>query len=331
MKKILSIALVLVLVLSLGATAFAANGQEYDASLETNTITITKTLKATGTGARYPGDTLTFTAGAGTVTECTEGTEAPALPAIDPVPVVEGATSAAITVKLPKFDTVGVYTYTITENDTNVAGVTYRTAAITLVLTVIEKADGQKVIAAVHCETPVDPKTTEGTGSTKTDTFENTYKANALTIEKSVTGNLGDKQKEWNFTVTFTAPSGDTVKGTIGCSDETKAIAPGEEGWTTKTATFTLKDSESITFNNIPYGTKYTIAEAEANKDGYTTSGLVDTAKELKEDTTETIVNNKDMTPDTGISLDSLPYILIVAVVLAASVVMIVNKRRSEV
>ena len=41
--------------------------------------------------------------------------------------------------------------------------------------------------------------------------------------------------------------------------------------------------------------------------------------------------NNKEVTVDTGISLDSLPYILIVAVILAASVVMVVSKRRSEV
>lgn len=330
MKKILSVALVLALVLSFGVTAFAANGDTYDASATNNVITITKTLTASGTGAQYPGDTLAFTATSEGVTDCTEGTEQPDLPAISNVTVNEGDTSATINVTLPAFTAVGVYTYKIQETDTNVAGVTYRADAITLVLTVIEQ-DGKKVVAAVHCEVPVDPVTEEeGSGSTKTDVFENTYEAAALTISKSVTGNLGDKQKDWNFTVTFTAPSGDTVKGTIGCSDTTKAIAPGE-GWTTKTATFVLKDSESITFNNIPVGTTYTIVETESGEDGYTTTGEVTTAKELSEDTTETIVNNKEVTVDTGISLDSLPYILIVAVVLSAAVVMFINKRRSEV
>ena len=48
-----------------------------------------------------------------------------------------------------------------------------------------------------------------------------------------------------------------------------------------------------------------------------------------KGDVTVTITNTKTAEVDTGITLDSLPYILIVAVVLAAAVVMIINKRRN--
>ena len=46
---------------------------------------------------------------------------------------------------------------------------------------------------------------------------------------------------------------------------------------------------------------------------------------------TVTITNNKDTDIDTGIILDSLPYVLVVTVVLSAAVLMFVNKRRSEV
>ncbi len=323
MKKLLSIALVLVLVLSLGATAFAANGATYDATLTSNTITITKTLTANGpegTQFKYPGDTLQFTASAGVVTEATEGTTAPALPAIENVTVAEGATSATITVKLPAFTTVGVYTYEITETDTNVAGVTYRTDAIKLVLTVIEQ-DGKKVVAAVHCEAQ---------GETKTDTFENIFDAGSLKVSKTVTGNLGDKQKDWNFKVTFTAPTGDTVNSSITCTDSEKNIAAGWTG--SKEVEFVLKHNESIQFDNIPAGVTYTVAETEANADGYTTTKTGDSGTIAKKTISEAaFTNNKDVTVDTGIVLDSLPYILLVAVVLSAAAVMFVNKRRSEV
>ena len=43
------------------------------------------------------------------------------------------------------------------------------------------------------------------------------------------------------------------------------------------------------------------------------------------------MTNEKKTDIDTGIALDSLPYVLVVAVVLSAAVLMFVNKRRSEV
>jgi hypothetical protein len=75
------------------------------------------------------------------------------------------------------------------------------------------------------------------------------------------------------------------------------------------------------------------VDEDDYSADGYTTTGEVTeaTAMASNGDVTAPIVNDKTATVDTGISLDSLPYILIVAVVLSAAVVMFINKRRSEV
>ncbi len=326
MKKFIAILLATLLTLGMMSAAFAANGQTYDASLETNEITITKTLTAkgpSGTTVKFPADTLKFTASAGTVTNATTGVTAPTLPAIADVAVTEGATSAAITVKLPKFDNVGVYTYEITETDTGVAGVTYRTDKIVLVLTVVEQ-EGKRVIAAVHCETPVDTNNANGN---KSDTFENVYNAGSLKLTKTVTGNFGETDKEWNFTVKFTAPTGDTVNSTISYGDQTIAA-----GWTgSKEVSVKLKHNESIQFDNIPAGVTYEITEAEANKDNYTTtptnaSGTI-AAETL---TNASFVNNRTTTPDTGIILDSMPYILLGAAVVAAVVVMIARKRRVE-
>ena len=331
MKKLVSVLLVLVLVLSLGISALAVETQ-YDASKDDNVVTITKTLTANGpegTTVQYPGDTLTFTASAGTVTNATAGTTAPALPAIPSVTVAEGDATATINVTLPVFTTVGVYTYTITENDTNVAGVTYHTDAITLVLTVIDQ-DGKKVVAAVHCEAAGQDgfdSTTYGQG-TKTDVFENIYNAGSLNVSKTVAGNFGDKEKEFNFTVTFTAPSGDTVNSTITYGTNTIAPSAWSEG--TASASITLKHGESVQFDNVPAGVTYKVVEAEADQDGYTTTKTGDTGTIAAKTVSEAaFTNTKETTPDTGIALDVLPYALIILAVLSAAAMMIVRKRSS--
>lgn len=331
MKKLFAILLAAMMVLSMTTIAFA-NGEEYDAGVETNEITITKTLKANGpdgTTVKYPADVLQFTAANGTVTDARAGVTAPALPPIDNVTVTEGATSVAIKVKLPKFDNVGVYTYEITETDTNVAGVIYRTETIKLVLTVVEQ-NGKKVIAAVHCETPFDAN---NANKTKSDTFENVFNAGSLKVSKQVTGNYGEREKDFHFTVKFSAPSGDTVNSTIKYGgDETtepETIAPGWTG--DKEVEITLQHNQSIQFDNIPAGVTYTVVEAEANKDGYTTTPTNDSGTIAAKTVTEaSFVNYRTTTPDTGIVLDSLPYILIGAVAMAAAVVMIAKKRRVE-
>lgn len=322
MKKFLAILLVALLTLGMTSAAFAENGATYDASLETNTITITKTLTAngpTGTTVKFPADTLKFTVGAGTVTNATTGVTAPTLPAIEDVSVTEGDTSATITVKLPKFENVGVYTYKITETDTNVAGVTYRTEDITLVLTVIEQ-EGKKVIAAVHCEAE---------GEDKSDTFENVFNAGSLLVSKTVAGNFGEKDKVFNFTVTFTAPTGDTVNSTITYGENTIAPSDWENG--VATAEVQLKHNETIQFDNIPAGVTYSVVEAEADQDDYVTTMEGDegeiAAKEISE---AAFTNTRNTTPDTGIVLDSLPYIVIGVAVVAAAFVMIARKRRVE-
>lgn len=78
-----------------------------------------------------------------------------------------------------------------------------------------------------------------------------------LAIQKTVAGNAGDKDRKWNFTVTL----GDTgISGTYGGMSFTDGVA-----------TFTLKHSQAMTATDLPAGISYTVTEAEANQDGYTT------------------------------------------------------------
>ncbi len=78
-----------------------------------------------------------------------------------------------------------------------------------------------------------------------------------LTVQKTVAGNAGDKGREWNFTVTL----GDTSISDI----------YGDMSFKDGVATFTLKHGEQKTARGLPAGISYTVTEAEASQDGYTT------------------------------------------------------------
>ncbi|MCI6706975.1 MAG: DUF5979 domain-containing protein [Eisenbergiella massiliensis] len=330
MKKFLSMMLALVLVLSMSTIAFANEGEETTYE-DMSTVTLTKEYKLTNPGTTSPAETFAFSA-----LTCTNVTDAAdsVTTANAPVPTIGSVSYTAgeaggvnarkgITISLPTYTSVGIYTYTFTETDGGTAGVTYRSEPITLVVTVIEQG-GKVRVAAVH---------TEGACGAKSGVFNNEYSAGSLSVKKTVTGIMGDQQKEFTVKVTFTAPAGDTVRGNITYVDgnETKSIAGG---WTdSKEVEITLKHDETVTFTNIPYGVTYNVVE-----DDYTgVNGGYDEASYNFDDNNKkidsasesvTITNNKGGNIDTGINMDSMPYILMLAVVFMGLFVFFSKKRK---
>ena len=99
-----------------------------------------------------------------------------------------------------------------------------------------------------------------------------------LSVAKTVAGNNGDTSKAFNFTVTL----GDTgINGTFG--DMT--FADG-------VATFVLKHGESKTAVDLPAGITYTVTEAEADKDGYTTTSVNASGSIIKNNTAAAVFTN---------------------------------------
>lgn len=150
--------------------------------------------------------------------------------------------------------------------------------------------------------------TVDGTNTEITVT--NTIKTGTLTISKKVTGGWGERGKLFTFTLT---KDGQTL-GTVD-----------------------LSNNGSYTHNvSFPYGTVVTITETDYSGEGYTTTndhdngGNTATVTINAVSTTVTFTNNKDANPDTGVLLDSLPYILILAAIAVVVGVVVVRRRRSR-
>lgn len=342
MKKLISIVLALMLVFSLATVAFAVDDPSTEPSTPTysdmSTVTITKNYEATNTGTKSPAETFSFTIERTSVTDAADGVTSAnmPLPTIGSVSYVAGDAgnetnkSKNITVTLPAYTSVGIYTYTIKETAGTNAGVTYYGNNIRLVVTVIQDGTNKTRVAAVHTEIPTD----ENANPAKSNAFSNVYSAGTLAVKKLVTGNLGDQTKPFNVTVEFTAPSGKTVNEAITYIDDgvEKTIAKSDWKNGKASAEITLKHDETVTFTNIPYDVTYTVTESDYTSDGYDTASYAfgDEAKKIDSASdTVTITNNKSVTVDTGITLDSLPFILILAVCAGAAVLFVIKRRNS--
>lgn len=216
---------------------------------------------------------------------------------------------------------LGVYTYKVTEVAGSTAGVTYSEEELYLVLTILrDESSNQHYVAAMHYEST--------TGTDKSSGFTNEYDAGSLTVTKDIKGNMADMDKEFAFTIVFTAPSSETVNSAITVSkpDGTSETITFAEGETTYTYTINLGDDDTVTFTNIPEGVTYTVSEDAENYASEHTTVADGTIAANDEDTdlwTNTLTNEVD----TGINMDSMPYILLLAVACMGLFVFISKKR----
>lgn len=158
-----------------------------------------------------------------------------------------------------------------------------------------------------------------------------------LTVTKTVTGMLGDTNKAFNFTIT--KADGTSVNITIANIEISEADRAKVE-WLDN-GKFTLKDGASITFKNLP-SDEYKIVEEDYSGEKYETSWQIGTDGVVHEKnstatvtigTTEQTVhftNHRTLEPDLGVLLDTLPYIVILAVVAGGVALLMLRKRRKE-
>lgn len=164
-----------------------------------------------------------------------------------------------------------------------------------------------------------------------------------LTISKTVTGMLGDQHKEFTFQIVdkdgnaVALTDSNIEKSVDNLTEDDKAkvglIGNGTDG------KFTLVSGASITLKNLPSGEYKVIEDTVA---GYEPSWKLGESGELHEKSAEATVNvqgtaqtlaftnHATLKPDTGVLLDTLPYIVILAVVAGGVALLMLRKHRKE-
>ncbi len=180
--------------------------------------------------------------------------------------------------------------------------------------------------------------------SNQSITFSNFYEKNTadVTLTKHVTGLMGDTHKDFAFSITGLNNSGAML----------------ENG---NLSNFTLTHNGSVTLKNVPMDTVFAVVETLGADSGYETKAtghdtpvtdatrtfyykLVlengeqklmacdangNEAKE-QEGLAITVTNHCTLQPDLGVLLDTLPYIVILAVVAGGVALLMLRKRRKE-
>lgn len=177
-----------------------------------------------------------------------------------------------------------------------------------------------------------------GTISADTTFYAKYVPASAnLTVTKTVTGKLGDTNKAFTFTIT---KADGTSANITDANVEISEADSAKVEWLGN-GKFTLKDGASIIFKNLPSG-EYKVIEEDYSGEKYDTSWQIGTDGEVYEKnstatvtigTTEQTVhftNHRTLEPDLGVLLDTLPYIVILAVVAGGVALLMLRKRRKE-
>lgn len=184
-----------------------------------------------------------------------------------------------------------------------------------------------------------------GTGTDPTNPDSTYDKDGSLNVTKAINANGGtvDAEKDFDFTATFTFPKGTdaTTLGGVKNADG-HVISINENG----TCTFKLKANKNMKFTGVPVGTKINVTEsATPNYKGSAVSVFngqsqpkVEAAKyDMALTVTNTlgqkqnkvdVTNTYDYVPTTGIIMNTLPYVLMIALCGAALMAFVAFKRR---
>ena len=172
-------------------------------------------------------------------------------------------------------------------------------------------------------------------------TFSNIYEKNTadVTLTKHVTGLMGDTHKDFAFSIT-------------GLNNSGAMLENGD------LSNFTLTHNGSVTLKNVPMDTVFAVVETLGADSGYETKAtghdtdatrtfyyklvLEDGEQKLmacdangdnetaQNELAITVTNHCTLKPDTGVLLDTLPYIVILAVVAGGGILLMLRKRRKE-
>ena len=343
-KKLTAGALALSMMFAMATPAFANRLPD-----PPSTVTITKTLKNVNNPAEgaVPDITASMTLDndGKAVTKPGAVTDDAQI-SIDDATVEDG--TGTFTVHLGNIKVPGIYTYGLTENAVNEAGVKQNDKHYTLTVYALHASNATGTNRIGEYKFRLD----EVGGQRKLGEVENSYYAGTVEISKVVEGDFANHEQKFNFEVTLESDL--PVTSVVKIRGKAVTFAKNETGKYVATKDIQLQDGEFAGIENLPYGVTYTVKEfttdASGNKtyavndnDELTVNGQKYTVKYdnatgafayTTEETGErevTIINDAgEGDIDTGVILDNAPYMLMLAVVAGAAMTLVIKKRREE-
>lgn len=237
----------------------------------------------------------------------------------------------------------GIFRYVVseaaTDNDGNkYEGVAYTTEQKYFDVYVTSDDVGNLEVSSYLFVDKTDSKSKDG------GVFTNDYSSRHdtlkdLTVKKEVTGNQGNRNKDFKFTIKVDGAAGEQYYVTFSDGKAPTTLVSGEA------KTITLKDNETAKIFGLSETDEYTVTEASYADDGYTTT--IDNEEKLtatgtiKKDTEArttaangdkniTVVNDKTTNSPTGIFLHVAPYIALIGAAIASSLLFFRRKRAKD-
>lgn len=234
----------------------------------------------------------------------------------------------------------GIFRYVVSEaaadNDGNkYEGVAYTTEQKYFDVYVTSDDDGNLEVSSYLFVDKNNPKS-KGEGVFTNDYSSRHDTLKDLTVKKEVTGNQGNRNKDFKFTIKVDGAAGEQYYVTFSDGKAPTTLVSGEA------KTITLKDNETAKIFGLSETDEYTVTEASYADDGYTTT--IDNEEKLtatgtiKKDTEAgttakngdkniTVVNDKTTNSPTGIFLHVAPYIVLIGAAIASSLLFFRRKR----
>lgn len=185
-----------------------------------------------------------------------------------------------------------------------------------------------------------------GTGTNPTTPDPDYTNYGSLNVSKTISvpeGVQADANKEFDFTATFKFPDGTDANALGGVKGNGTDITLKQDG----TYTFKLKTTEKMKFTGVPVGTKISVTESAtpnykgsaavvingAAQDTVTASkydeAITVSEKSLgQKKNTVDVTNTYNYVPTTGIIMNTLPYVLMIALCGVALIAFVGFKRR---
>ncbi len=150
---------------------------------------------------------------------------------------------------LPRYDKEGTYTYAVAVAEGDTAGVDYDKDTASFKITVKKNDDGSFSYDSTMEANP-----------------ENIYSAGTVAIKTAVAGSTGAEKFE--YVIKLSAPKDKKIKGdvtiTSSLGEESRIITPKDGGESELSVSVKIKNGETITFSNVPYGVAYSVTQKAA-------------------------------------------------------------------